>query len=219
MRERQDSVGMLGRASGWFRTRRVSTAGLVVIFMFLIGILFAGYRTKNAFARDFFANLAADGLVALAVFLVANRAFGLWERRRQELDALRMAHSMLEEELTANRDALSRVVSGLSGTSRPPETFLMDGPPPIEKRNWQLVTDIPAATRLPVDLFLTLHRSYDQCEKLISRDWYKRATTVYIKSDVRGGQALVDDALPHFKTALEATDEALARLATAPQQK
>ncbi|HUW13898.1 MAG TPA: hypothetical protein VM537_29510 [Anaerolineae bacterium] len=219
MSEPKERVGNSHRAWDWVRARKLPLATLVATLLVLALSAWAGYGTTNQFTQNVLANLVADGLIALAVFIAANWALGNWQRGHQELDALGTARSLFVEELAANRTEVDRVLSALRGEGRPPEAVLMDGPPHIETRNWQLATDMPLASRLPRDVFAALVQSYNQCQMLASGDWYERAKKVYISSSERGLEELVADALPHFKTAVDSTDRALAMLGPAPQQK
>lgn len=209
----QAPIGKRRRALHWCRSRKWLLAGLLAGVLLLVSMALAGYRTETPFTRDLLANLVADALVALVAFISVNWAFGLWTHRQQELDAVRIARSMLEEELTANRNKVSAIASVLEDGSRPADAILMEGPPRIETASWQTATDSQVVLRLPVDLFIALHRSYAQCHKLTSADWYSSAKEVHIRSSERGREKLVSDALPHFKTAVETAEDALARLA------
>jgi hypothetical protein len=171
----------------------------------------------DEFTRDVMSNVVADGLVALAAFTLAGLAFGLWEHRQQELDALRIARSMLKEELSSNRSELLRVVNGLEARPDAPEAIFMPRPLAFDEGNWEWLRDIAAGTRLPVDLLLSLHKSYDQCTRLASGDWMERASRLYVSGTGRGRGEFRDEALLKFREALQSTEDALDSLGAAPQ--
>ena len=196
MNEGQENALPPRRVRDWLRRQQWRIIVLVLVACFL-SVVFLGYTTTNSFERDFAANLAADAVVAAVAFYLVDVVFGLRERRRQRIEAQRIAYHLLHAEMQGNAELLEEAVGVLRQTGG------LYSPWP-SSHYWVRLQQSPLIARLPSSLVWAIEQAYSEAERQLSA--FESASS---PTDKEGYERVCAEFVPKFQDEQDRTRDAI----------